>query len=57
MRALFEAAREKFGEKLARWDTLSMGMSADYALAVREGATMVRVGSALFKDVEGVFAA
>lgn len=29
-------------------DTLSMGMSQDYALAIAEGATMVRVGSALF---------
>ena len=29
-------------------DTLSMGMSQDYALAIEEGATMVRIGSALF---------
>lgn len=29
-------------------DTLSMGMSHDYQIAVQEGATMVRVGSALF---------
>ena len=29
-------------------DTLSMGMSDDYALAIAEGATMVRVGTALF---------
>lgn len=29
-------------------DTLSMGMSADYELAIRHGATMVRIGSALF---------
>lgn len=29
-------------------DTLSMGMSADLELAIREGATMVRVGSAIF---------
>lgn len=29
---------------------VSMGMSADYALAVRMGATMVRPGSALFGD-------
>lgn len=29
-------------------DTLSMGMSADYALAIEEGATMVRIGTALF---------
>ncbi|WP_084090562.1 YggS family pyridoxal phosphate-dependent enzyme [Andreprevotia lacus] len=29
-------------------DTLSMGMSADLELAVAEGATMVRIGTALF---------
>ena len=29
-------------------DTLSMGMSNDFALAIAEGATMVRVGTALF---------
>ena len=29
-------------------DTLSMGMSSDYALAIEEGATIVRVGSAIF---------
>lgn len=29
-------------------DTLSMGMSSDLDLAVREGATMVRVGTAIF---------
>ncbi|MDF0604059.1 YggS family pyridoxal phosphate-dependent enzyme [Neisseriaceae bacterium TC5R-5] len=29
-------------------DTLSMGMSADMVLAVAEGSTMVRVGSAIF---------
>ena len=29
---------------------LSMGMSNDYEVAVEEGATIVRVGSALFAD-------
>ena len=29
-------------------DTLSMGMSSDYKIAIEEGATMVRVGSAIF---------
>ena len=29
-------------------DTLSMGMSQDFAVAISEGATMVRVGSAIF---------
>lgn len=30
------------------WGQLSMGMSGDYPLAIREGSTMVRVGSAIF---------
>ena len=30
------------------WDTLSMGMSADLSEAIAEGATIVRVGTALF---------
>jgi len=29
-------------------DTLSMGMSADYPLAIQEGATCIRLGTALF---------
>jgi len=29
-------------------DTLSMGMSGDLAAAVAEGATIVRIGSAIF---------
>jgi uncharacterized pyridoxal phosphate-containing UPF0001 family protein len=29
---------------------LSMGMSSDYEVAVEEGATVVRIGSALFRD-------
>ena len=31
---------------------LSMGMSGDFAVAIEEGATLVRVGSALFEGVE-----
>jgi PLP dependent protein len=33
-------------------DELSMGMSGDFELAIEEGATIVRVGSALFEGVE-----
>ena len=44
MHALFEALRAEYPSA----DTLSMGMSEDYELAIAEGATMVRVGSALF---------
>lgn len=44
MRKLFAALR---GEGFAL-DTLSMGMSADWEVAVEEGATMIRLGTLLF---------
>ena len=31
-----------------RMDILSMGMTGDYMVAIEEGATMVRVGTAIF---------
>ncbi|HYG02074.1 MAG TPA: YggS family pyridoxal phosphate-dependent enzyme [Chryseosolibacter sp.] len=31
-----------------QFDILSMGMSADYQIAIEEGSTMIRVGSAIF---------
>jgi pyridoxal phosphate enzyme (YggS family) len=34
-----------------RLDELSMGMSGDFEAAIREGATIVRIGSALFEGV------
>lgn len=33
-----------------RMDTLSMGMTADYEVAIEEGATMVRVGTGIFGE-------
>ena len=44
MRALFDALRAEHPDI----DTLSMGMSGDFELAIAEGATEVRIGSALF---------
>ena len=35
-------------EEASRWDTLSMGMSGDLDEAIAAGATIVRVGTALF---------
>ncbi len=32
------------------WDTLSMGMTNDFEVAIEEGSTLVRVGSALFTE-------
>lgn len=34
-------------------DDLSMGMSGDFETAIEEGATIVRIGSALFEGIEG----
>lgn len=42
------AANGNFANAASDFDTLSMGMSADLESAVMEGATIVRVGSALF---------
>lgn len=44
MRVLFDELRQRYPQM----DTLSMGMSDDFELALAEGATMVRVGSLLF---------
>jgi pyridoxal phosphate enzyme (YggS family) len=33
---------------LGTWDSLSMGMTADFEVAIREGATMIRLGTAIF---------
>ncbi|MFC5569728.1 YggS family pyridoxal phosphate-dependent enzyme [Lysobacter yangpyeongensis] len=50
-RPAFRSARQLFDTLAARHreiDTLSMGMSDDLEVAIAEGATMVRVGTALF---------
>jgi hypothetical protein len=41
------------GPSSLEWDQLSMGMSGDFEVAVEEGATMVRVGTALWEGVAG----
>ena len=43
---LFEAARSPPAPR--HWDTLSMGMTQDFEAAIAEGATMIRIGTALF---------
>lgn len=50
-RAAFARMREAFDRlraDIGSADTLSMGMSEDFELAIAEGATMVRVGSTIF---------
>ena len=47
MRAVQEMLRQEAPDSLS-FDELSMGMSGDYELAIEEGATVVRVGQAIF---------
>ena len=47
LRDLAEAITRSSCERI-RMDELSMGMSQDYPIAVEEGATIVRVGTAIF---------
>ena len=48
MKQLFVDIKAKIDDNGTTVDCLSMGMSGDYMDAVREGATLVRVGTALF---------
>ncbi len=50
LRLLLEDLQSAFSHE---WRHLSMGMSDDYEAAIREGATMVRLGRALFGDRSG----
>lgn len=50
-RAQFKQVRECYDALLTKGfklDTLSIGMSEDYPVAIEQGATIVRIGSALF---------
>jgi len=46
--AKLKKAFESLKQKGFALDTLSMGMSSDFELAILEGATMVRIGTAIF---------
>jgi pyridoxal phosphate enzyme (YggS family) len=52
--AALRELRDRLQEKLrAGLPELSMGMSGDYEVAIEEGATMVRVGTAIFGERKG----
>ena len=48
------AAAEKLQKEFPAFDltTLSTGMSADYKIAIEEGSTEVRIGTAIFGERE-----
>ncbi|HHY09281.1 MAG TPA: YggS family pyridoxal phosphate-dependent enzyme [Firmicutes bacterium] len=55
-RPFFRKTKELYDKVRAEldldWDILSMGMTNDFEVAVEEGATLVRIGSALFAKEE-----
>jgi len=48
LKVLFEGIKLSYFRNEPSFKELSMGMSADYKLAVEEGSTMVRIGSNIF---------
>jgi len=59
-RPYFRRMREKFDEisnqrlPAVRMDVLSIGMSHDFEIAIEEGATRIRVGTAIFGERKSV---
>ena len=49
VRKYFKQVKEIF-DSIPGLDVLSMGMSGDYEIAIEEGATMVRIGTAIFGE-------
>lgn len=50
LRSLYLHVKESFFPLKSTFDTLSMGMSGDYKIAIANGSNMVRIGSLLFED-------
>lgn len=48
LKEIFDTLKREYFPGNADFKELSMGMSGDYPIAVQEGSTMVRVGSAIF---------
>jgi pyridoxal phosphate enzyme (YggS family) len=48
LKTFFDGIKQSFFRKDTAFDTLSMGMSSDYKIAIEQGSTMVRLGSTIF---------
>lgn len=48
----FETVKSLPGVTLSHFQTLSMGMTHDYRIAIEEGSTMIRIGTMLFGERE-----
>ncbi len=48
LKSIFTSIRERFFRNIIYFSEISMGMSGDWKIAVEEGSTMIRVGTAIF---------
>jgi MFS family permease len=48
LKGIFTSLKEKYFSEMPAFAEISMGMSDDYPIALEEGSTLVRVGSAIF---------
>jgi len=48
LKTFFDGVKQSFFRKEASFNTLSMGMSSDYKIAIEQGSNMVRLGSTIF---------
>ena len=52
LKSFFDELKSTYFKNNPEFNTLSMGMSSDYKIALEEGSTMIRVGSAIFGERE-----
>jgi uncharacterized pyridoxal phosphate-containing UPF0001 family protein len=50
LKSLFEKLKSSALPDNIEMNELSMGMSGDYKIAIEEGSTLIRVGSAIFGE-------
>jgi pyridoxal phosphate enzyme (YggS family) len=50
LKNLFDRVKQKYFAQEPSFKELSMGMSSDYKIALKQGATLIRVGSIIFGD-------
>ena len=48
LREIFQSLKETYVKNKEDFKEISMGMSQDYPLAIKQGSTMIRIGSSLF---------
>jgi hypothetical protein len=48
LKTFFDGIKQSYFRKENTFDTLSMGMSSDYKIAIEQGSNMVRLGSTIF---------